>query len=250
MRVQAIRVSETLYKAGNRTFADDYRALTKDSDPDVAVQALLTSNLFRLPNIEALITETQAANDARGIQEIGKQLLQRIENAAKTAALGFSPEEQEQMKEGETVYKSLCSACHGEDGRGVPLAGATNGADDGAGAGRLATRAGSSRLRHQDPAARHDRPARRPDVHPGHAADGRAERSVDRQRRLVHPPRFRQHRYPSSRRRKSLACGRPQQAGRPCGRSRSSTRRCPGSFRPSPPGRRRQATTPSAPATA
>ena len=66
MRVQAIRASETLYKAGNRTFADDYRALTKDSDPDVAVQALLTSNLFRLPNIEAFITETQAANQLEG----------------------------------------------------------------------------------------------------------------------------------------------------------------------------------------
>ena len=130
MRVQAIRASETLYKAGNRTFADDYRAMTKDSDPDVALQALLTSNLFRLPNIEALITETQAANDSKGVQEIGKQLLQRIANAAKTAALGFSPEEQEQMKEGETVYKSLCSACHGEDGRGVPLAGASGGAGE------------------------------------------------------------------------------------------------------------------------
>ncbi len=128
VRLQAIRASETLYKAGNRTFADDYRAMTKDSDPDVALQALLTANLFKLPKIEALITETQAANDAKGIQEIGRLVLQRIENAAKTAALGFSPEELEQMKEGETVYKSLCSACHGEDGRGVPLAGATNGA--------------------------------------------------------------------------------------------------------------------------
>ena len=86
MRVQAIRASETLYKAANRAFADDYRAMTKDPDPDVALQALLTANLFRLPNVEALIKETQEANKAKGVQEIGRQLLQRIANAANTAA--------------------------------------------------------------------------------------------------------------------------------------------------------------------
>ena len=73
MRVQAIRASETLYKAANRSFADDYRALTKDSDPDVALQAMLTANLFKLPNVEALIKETMAANKARGVQEIGRR---------------------------------------------------------------------------------------------------------------------------------------------------------------------------------
>jgi mono/diheme cytochrome c family protein len=123
MRVQAIRASETLYKAANRSFADDYRALAKDSDPDVALQALLTANLFKLPNLEALITETQASNKARAVQEIGRQLTQRLANAATAAAMAFSPEQQEQLKEGETVYRNLCQTCHGEDARGVALTG-------------------------------------------------------------------------------------------------------------------------------
>ena len=127
MRVQAIRASETLYKAANRAFADDYRAMTKDPDPDVALQALLTANLFKLPNVEALIKETQESSKAKGIQEIGRQMLQRIANAANTAA-AFSPAQQEQLKEGETVYKTLCSSCHGDDGRGVAMAGAGEGA--------------------------------------------------------------------------------------------------------------------------
>ena len=50
MRIQAIRASETLYKAGDKTFADDYRALTKDADPNVVIQAMLTMNLFKLPD--------------------------------------------------------------------------------------------------------------------------------------------------------------------------------------------------------
>ena len=89
MRVQAIRASETLYKAANRAFADDYRAMTKDSDPDVALQAMLTPNLFKLPDVESLIKETQAATKASGVQEIGRQMLQRIANAATTAAAGY-----------------------------------------------------------------------------------------------------------------------------------------------------------------
>ena len=47
MRIQAIRASETLYKAGNRTFDADYRALAKDPDTDVAIQALLTLGLLQ-----------------------------------------------------------------------------------------------------------------------------------------------------------------------------------------------------------
>ena len=35
MRIQAIRASESLFKAGNRTFDADYRAMAKDSDTDV-----------------------------------------------------------------------------------------------------------------------------------------------------------------------------------------------------------------------
>ncbi len=124
MRVQAIRASETLYKAADRSFADDYRALTKDPDPDVALQALLTANLFKLPGVEALITDAQAATTAKGIQEIGRQMLMRIAKESSATAMGYTPEQQAQLKEGETIYKSLCFTCHGDDGRGAAVAGA------------------------------------------------------------------------------------------------------------------------------
>jgi mono/diheme cytochrome c family protein len=122
MRVQAIRASETLYKAADRSFADDYRALVKDGDPDVALQAMLTAHLFKLPDIQALIGEAQAATKARGVQEIGRQLTERLANAATAASLAFSPEQREQLKEGETIYRNLCQTCHGEDARGVAMA--------------------------------------------------------------------------------------------------------------------------------
>ena len=48
MRVQAIRASETLYKAGDQSFAADYRALAKDADVDVVIQAMLTMNVLKV----------------------------------------------------------------------------------------------------------------------------------------------------------------------------------------------------------
>lgn len=123
MRVQALRASETLFKTGARSLAEDYVALARDSDADVALQALLTANLFDLPNVETLIRETQAANPSRGVMEIGRQMLERRAKAAATMTMAFSPEQQRLLQEGETIYRSLCFTCHGEDGRGVALAG-------------------------------------------------------------------------------------------------------------------------------
>ena len=50
MRIQAMRASETLYKAGDRSFADDYRALANDPDTDVVIQAMLTMNILKVPD--------------------------------------------------------------------------------------------------------------------------------------------------------------------------------------------------------
>ena len=48
MRIQAMRASETLYKAGDRSFDADYRALAKDTDADVVIQAMLTMNVLKV----------------------------------------------------------------------------------------------------------------------------------------------------------------------------------------------------------
>ncbi len=62
IRVQAIRASETLYKHGDRSFDADYRALAKDADADVAIQAMLTLNVLKAPNVDAVIAAAEAAN--------------------------------------------------------------------------------------------------------------------------------------------------------------------------------------------
>lgn len=124
-RIQAIRASESLFKAGDRSFETDYRALTKDADVDVALQAMLTINALKLPDAAAVIQSTMDANPARGIREIGKMALETLAKGRAVATL--NPDQQALYERGATIYRELCFSCHGDDGRGAPIAGAPAG---------------------------------------------------------------------------------------------------------------------------
>ena len=77
MRIQAIRASETLYKAGDRSFAADYAALTKDADVDVVIQAMLTINRWKVADAAATIKTVMESNQAHGVQLVGTTMLNR-----------------------------------------------------------------------------------------------------------------------------------------------------------------------------
>jgi len=125
MRVQALRASETLFKQGDRTFADDYRVAAKDPDVDVALQAVLTLNVLRVEDAQEVLKATMASNQARGIQEIGKFMLA---NAARGRAVpGLTPSQQSQYEAGSRSFAETCAACHGQDGLGVAMGGAPAG---------------------------------------------------------------------------------------------------------------------------
>jgi mono/diheme cytochrome c family protein len=130
MRVQAIRASETLYKAGDKTFADDYRALAKDSDYHVAIQAMLTLNLFKVDGVADVIKSVQAAHPEKGVQLIAKHLLTppTANNFGGGRGGGLTPEQQKLMQQGGEVFNAVCFSCHGNDGRGRELAGGAPGA--------------------------------------------------------------------------------------------------------------------------
>ena len=128
MRIQAIRVSETLYKAGDRSLAADYRRLAQDTDVDVVIQAMLTLNVLKDPRVAETVASAQAANPARGIQEVGRQILNPPAlTYGRPGNNPFSDEELAAMQRGDAIYKELCFSCHGDDGRGAPLPGAATG---------------------------------------------------------------------------------------------------------------------------
>jgi putative membrane-bound dehydrogenase-like protein len=136
IRLQAVRVSESLYKAGDRSFGDDYKAMARDTDTDVAMQALMTHNILRVTDTPALVKATMDSNKAKGVQLVGATILNPPPNVSGGRGgirpdglpVAMTAEENVVMQQGERIYGELCFACHGPDGRGEPVAGGTAGA--------------------------------------------------------------------------------------------------------------------------
>lgn len=136
IRMTAIRVSETLYKAGDRSFAADYERFTQDADVDVVIQAMLTMNTLNVADAERAIRATIARNPAQGVQYVGTRIVDPPAAGGRGGGGGptFTDAETAVLDRGETIYNELCFSCHGDDGRGAdrdgpqaaapPLAGA------------------------------------------------------------------------------------------------------------------------------
>ena len=135
IRIQAIRASETLFKAKDSSFASDYKAMMEDRDPDVVIQAMLTLNLHKIPDYDKMIRAAVAATSVRGVREIGTQILRpstsqgQRPSLADTAvsAFNFSTDQRRALVRGEAAYREVCAACHAPDGGGAPMAGAPEG---------------------------------------------------------------------------------------------------------------------------
>ena len=197
MRVQAIRASETLYKAGDKSFADDYRALTKDPDPNVVIQAMLSASLFKLAGPGR---SRQGGTGRQPGQRCGAH--RRAPARAPAARLRRRPSRRAAHAR---TKRSGCSREATSSARsasrvtdpmrmGAPLEGAPPGTM------MAPPLAGSPRVQgHRDYVIKvllegADRSARRQDLPRRDGADGR-HRRVDRRNRIVPAYEFRQQRW-------------------------------------------------------
>jgi mono/diheme cytochrome c family protein len=127
LRIGAIRASETLYKAGERGLAADYRTLVADADPDVAIQALLTLNTLNVPDTEALVKTLLTRQQGRGVEFVANRVVNPPGGGRGGGSGGLSAEQRAALERGSTVYQQLCFTCHGEDGTGTPAPGGAAG---------------------------------------------------------------------------------------------------------------------------
>ncbi|WP_339758357.1 DUF7133 domain-containing protein [Algoriphagus aquimarinus] len=123
IRIQALRASESLYKYGEKSLAADYRTMVKDSDVDVAFQALLSAYILNIDKVEEFIKTSIKENPAQSFQVIGAQLLEKMAEQKKMAATQFAPQQLALFNKGKTIFDGYCSTCHGVKGLGTPTGG-------------------------------------------------------------------------------------------------------------------------------
>lgn len=140
VRRAAVWISEPYLKANDATMIEQAGNLKDDEDYDVRVQLLLSLYNAKSGNAQTIIKEIldqngdnemlvatkKALDNNEGVRTFGDKL-GKLEEADRTLILG-----------GAAIYKSLCSSCHGADGRGLAIGGTDMAAPPLAGSERLA----------------------------------------------------------------------------------------------------------------
>lgn len=121
IRIQALRASETLYKAGEKSLVLDYKNALKDQNNDVLVQAILTNNILKIPNANADFKSIKNINKAKGVQLVTDQILNPVADGlfGESILLDFNEDQKPLIIKGSTIYNELCSTCHGMNGTGI-----------------------------------------------------------------------------------------------------------------------------------
>ncbi len=124
VRIAAIRVSESLLKKGDPALLADVQKLAEDSDPSVVLQVLMSGKLLNWPDFSKMAQYTIASSSSKGLKDLGVMILTGNQGVG---GKEFSKEEIALLERGEAIYRELCFACHGYDGKGMPMEGAKPG---------------------------------------------------------------------------------------------------------------------------
>jgi glucose/arabinose dehydrogenase/mono/diheme cytochrome c family protein len=124
VRHGAIRAAESVFKGGDTSIEADLHAMAEDEDASVLIQYMLTSRHLKLKEHTALNRALAADHALRGVREIGGKVAGGGGGGRKKpAAPQMTKEEQASHKRGKAIYDSLCTNCHGKDGKGTPMVG-------------------------------------------------------------------------------------------------------------------------------
>jgi mono/diheme cytochrome c family protein len=120
VRTAAIRASETLYKAGDKSLRTDIVAMAKDPDIGVSLQSYMTAKRLTFPDWRLSLIRAINSNSSAGFRALGRNVLitPRDFNSRH-----YNPADIELLRKGQTVFSQICFACHGYDGLGMPLEG-------------------------------------------------------------------------------------------------------------------------------
>ena len=122
LRIQALRASETLYKAGDKSLEANYTASLNDPNTDVVIQAMMTNKFLNVPDLNNKIKMAMAKNKAAGVKLVGEQIVAppKTQNMGPFGSSELSKEQKEVVARGAVIYNELCSQCHGNNGMGTP----------------------------------------------------------------------------------------------------------------------------------
>jgi mono/diheme cytochrome c family protein/glucose/arabinose dehydrogenase len=120
VRAGALRMSESLVKAGDTSLLEDITARVKDPDASVALQAICSVRLLAPNQAKPLVQGCLTGlTGPITLKDIAMEML------APTRSWGreFDAEQKALLTRGNEIFNELCFTCHNPDGRGTPIEG-------------------------------------------------------------------------------------------------------------------------------
>ena len=123
IRIHAMYASETLYKQGETSLGEDYLRMINDADYEVAMRAMMTANLLKVPGTKEKVKSMLASSSIAGVKLVADQILQPpvVQGFFAKSKREYSEEETVLMEQGLEIHNGLCATCHGARGAGIKL---------------------------------------------------------------------------------------------------------------------------------
>ncbi len=139
VRRAAIWISESFLKKGDLQLIEAVSQLKDDADPDVRVQVLLSLYGNKAEQAKALVKRLVEENATNEMIGATKTALDKNEDVRTFGSrLGrLAATDRNSILNGAVTFKSLCASCHGGDGKGIAIGGASMSAPPLVGSRRL-----------------------------------------------------------------------------------------------------------------
>ncbi len=122
VRKAAVWVSEVYLKNDDEEVIEELEELKEDRDDDVRIQLVLSLSKSKSPKAKEIADFILNKNPGNEMIAGAQRSLNKTEDIKKfgTKMGSLNPESRKRVIDGAAIFKSLCSTCHGMDGKGVP----------------------------------------------------------------------------------------------------------------------------------
>lgn len=121
VRETAVRVAETLLRAGDAELMPMLRQLAQDPAIDVRLQVLRSLRYLPGEAGSDLVLDLMASQPQHAlVQAVGRSSLTHGKEAAEPGLARLAAADLQRWRLGRETYRTLCISCHGPDGRGMP----------------------------------------------------------------------------------------------------------------------------------
>jgi len=140
VRKTAVWISEMYIKQNDNEITDALAKLKADPSADVRIQLSLSLRSYKNDKAQKMLQELLAANKNNEMMQFSYTTFteaQKTKEAEEQRTKNLSPADRELVNNGATIYKQLCTNCHGEGGKGIIIGGKEMPAPPLAGSARL-----------------------------------------------------------------------------------------------------------------